>query len=196
MRRRDDTLPLRATTADALRAFLTNKAPAAQAFNLPVEYEVADMLRADLADAGIPATDDAGRVVDFHALRHTFITNLASGGVHPKIAQSLARHSTITLTMDRYTHSLAGDEVSALEALPDLSAGPNHERAKATGTHDAAPTLTDARSSSSPKQRVLGATGRNGSEPIAATNESGKGLETGASCNVAQRLDMKATCRT
>ena len=42
-------------------------------------------------------------VADFHALRHTFITNLAESGVHPKLAQELARHSTITLTMDKYT---------------------------------------------------------------------------------------------
>ena len=41
----------------------------------------------------------------FHALRHTFITNLARSGVHPKTAQSLARHSTITLTMDRYSRN-------------------------------------------------------------------------------------------
>lgn len=48
--------------------------------------------------------DAAGRVADFHALRHTYITNLATAGVSPKTAQTLARHSTITLTMDRYTH--------------------------------------------------------------------------------------------
>jgi integrase len=48
-----------------------------------------------------------GEVADFHALRHTFITMLSSSGVHPKIAQQLARHSTITLTMDRYSHAKA-----------------------------------------------------------------------------------------
>ncbi|MFH5804676.1 hypothetical protein [Alienimonas sp. DA493] len=35
--------------------------------------------------------DAAGRVLDFHALRHTFVTNLARSGVHPKHAQALAR---------------------------------------------------------------------------------------------------------
>ena len=63
------------------------------------------MIRRDLDEAGIPYRDDAGRVADFHSLRHTFITNLARGGVHPKVAQALARHSTITLTMDRYSHT-------------------------------------------------------------------------------------------
>ena len=37
--------------------------------------------------------DHAGLVADFHSLRHTFISNLARAGVHPKLAQSLARHS-------------------------------------------------------------------------------------------------------
>jgi hypothetical protein len=41
--------------------------------------------------------DDAGGVADLHALRNTFISN--PGGVHPKTAQALARHSTIKLTI-------------------------------------------------------------------------------------------------
>lgn len=42
--------------------------------------KTAKMLRADLTDAGIEYRDGSGRVVDFHALRHTFITNLTRGG--------------------------------------------------------------------------------------------------------------------
>ncbi len=53
-------------------------------------------------------------------LRHTFISSLASGGVHPKTAQTLARHSSVTLTMDRYTHLQVADQAAALAALPDL----------------------------------------------------------------------------
>ncbi|HEY8666419.1 MAG TPA: tyrosine-type recombinase/integrase, partial [Tepidisphaeraceae bacterium] len=82
-------------------------------------------------------SDGAGRKADFHALRHSFISNLAAGGVNPKTAQTLARHSTITLTMDRYTHLYAGDMAAALDALPDLSASIG-QTARATGTHDAA----------------------------------------------------------
>ncbi len=38
--------------------------------------------------------------------------------VPPKVAQALARHSTITLTMDRYTHYLGmGDLVEAVGRL-------------------------------------------------------------------------------
>lgn len=79
--------------------------PLAAVFQFPRRKEPASILRVDLEAAGIPARDALDRVVDFHALRHTFITNLAQGGVHPKTAQAPARHSTITLTMDRSSHS-------------------------------------------------------------------------------------------
>ena len=67
-------------------------------------------------------TDD-GRA-DFHSLRHTFISNLASSGVHPKQAKELARHSTITLTMDRYAHVGLQDMNTALETLKDIPKPP------------------------------------------------------------------------
>jgi hypothetical protein len=91
------------------------------------------MFQADLAAAGIPVRDDAGLVADFQSLRHTFITNLANAGVHPKTAQTLARRCTITLTMDRYSHTLREQEAEALAVLPDLS-GPRKEALAATGT--------------------------------------------------------------
>ena len=96
------------------------------------------LLKPDLEAAGIPYVDDAGRFADFHALRHSFITHLGrADGVHFKTAQELAGHSTPTLTA-RYTHGFKGDEVAAVNALPDLSP-PTHEAQKATGTDDTAP---------------------------------------------------------
>lgn len=89
---------------------------------MPERQHAADMFRADLERADIVYRDDAGRVADFHAVRHTFISNLARGGVHPKVVQALARHSTITRTMDRYSHTLVGEQADALAALPDLCA--------------------------------------------------------------------------
>ena len=79
------------------------------------------MLRSDLKAAGIDYTDEAGRVFDFHALRHQFISSLAAAGVHPKVAQQLARHSTITLTMDRYTHVALAEVAGALDRLPEVA---------------------------------------------------------------------------
>ncbi len=71
---------------------------------------MADMLRADLAAARaawieeapegselrrqreqsdfLANVNSAAQVADFHCLRHTFVTNLANGGVHPKVAKN------------------------------------------------------------------------------------------------------------
>jgi integrase len=132
--RREDTLSLRPVLAAALGAFLAAKTPEASAFRVPTDRKkAAKMFRADVEAAGILYRDDAGRVADFHSLRHTFITNLANAGVHPKTAQTLARHSTITLTMDNYSHTLREQEADALAVLPDLSPS-GRATARATGT--------------------------------------------------------------
>jgi integrase/recombinase XerD len=46
-------------------------------------------------------------VADFHSLRGLYITTLIMSGVDPKTAQELARHSTPTLTIGRYTRTNA-----------------------------------------------------------------------------------------
>jgi len=42
--------------------------------------------------------------VRFHDLRHSHATQLLLAGVHPKIAQERLGHSTITTTLDLYSH--------------------------------------------------------------------------------------------
>ena len=61
-----------------------------------------------------------GLYADFHALRHTFITNMMKSGVNPKPPQSLARHSTIDLTMNVYTSLTVTDQAAALNTLPGV----------------------------------------------------------------------------
>ena len=58
---------------------------------------------------------------NFHALRHTTGSWLSASGVHPKVAQQIMRHSTINMTMNIYTHTLAGQETAAIMSLPSLS---------------------------------------------------------------------------
>jgi hypothetical protein len=130
-RKREDVLPLRPDTAAELREFLSSKLPGARAFKVP--GKPADMLRADLAEVGIPYVDQTERYADFHALRHTTGTWLAANGVHPKVAQAIMRHSDINLTMARYTHTLRGQEAEAVKSLPDLSL-PKDQAVRATGT--------------------------------------------------------------
>ena len=60
------------------------------------------------------------KFADFHCLRHTFITNLGRAKVSPKTAQTLARHSDISLTMNIYSHVAEEDQIEAINALPGI----------------------------------------------------------------------------
>jgi integrase len=54
----------------------------------------------------------------FHTLRHTFATALFARRQHPKVVQSLLGHSSITQTMDTYSHlmdGIGGDAVDGLD---------------------------------------------------------------------------------
>jgi len=136
--RKPTLLPLKQDTAVELKRFFGGKMAKAKAFGgtyRQLTKRTSDMIKADLTDAGIPYVDAAGRYADFHSLRHTTGSLLAASGVHPKVAQSIMRHSDINLTMSRYTHTLRGQEARAVETLPDLSKpSENRERQKATGT--------------------------------------------------------------
>ncbi len=210
--RRDDTLPLKASTVAMLDGWSdeTGRVDSELPLFAAMPEKTAKMLRADLADAGIEYRDGAGLVADFHSLRHTFITNLTRGGVHPKVAQQLARHSTITLTMDRYSHTVIGDLAGGLDALPDLSPSkPERERLRATGTCDIAPkSLPPGLPKSLPiclPTRVASQTSRVASYCTKAANGSGVShqdnpAKQGASCTSVHRVaphdtDVLATRR-
>jgi hypothetical protein len=62
--------------------------------------------------------DHAGLYADFHSFRHLFIINLERAGISPKMAQVLARHSDIRLTLGVYTHVELHDQTAAIGALP------------------------------------------------------------------------------
>jgi integrase len=135
--KREAVQPLRMDTAEELKRFFSGKMPNVKAFggtSKKLTIKTADMLKADLADADIPYVVN-GLYFDFHALRHQTGTLLAVAGIHPKVAQSIMRHSDINLTLSRYTHTLTGQEAKAVEAMPDLSL-PSRKRQKvvATGT--------------------------------------------------------------
>jgi integrase len=122
--RKEDVQPLRADVAEMMRQYLEGRPRRARVWPGRWYKEGANMIRRDLAAAGLPYEDEDGRAFDFHALRGQFITSLAVKGVHPKVAQVLARHSTITLTMDYYTRLELRDVAGALDQLPALPAVP------------------------------------------------------------------------
>lgn len=135
--RKTDTLLLRPQLVEAQRPQLATKAPAALVFDMPNRHTVLRAFYADLRAAGIAQVDESDKVVDFHALRHSFITALVQSGAAVKEAQELARHSTPLLTYGRYAHVTLNDTMRALNRMPDYSA-PAAE-SKKTGTNDATP---------------------------------------------------------
>ncbi len=68
-----------------------------------------------------PLLDNAGLAGEgftFHTLRHTLATALFVRREHPKVVQSLLGHSSITQTMDTYSHlmdGIGGDAVDGLD---------------------------------------------------------------------------------
>ena len=59
----------------------------------------------------------AGEDFTFHTLRHTLATALFMRREHPKVVQSLLGHSSITQTMDTYSHLMDGIGADAVGGL-------------------------------------------------------------------------------
>jgi integrase len=74
---------------------------------------VNDNLRRFLAKAGLPH-------IRVHDLRHTVATILLQGGAHPKLVQDLLGHSTVTLTLDTYSHVMPALHLEATRRLDEV----------------------------------------------------------------------------
>jgi len=77
-------------------------------------------IRKDFKAAGIPLKDERGHIVDFHALRTTYITRLQRAGVSPREAMELARHSDMRLTMKTYTDVAQLPLAATVRRLPSI----------------------------------------------------------------------------
>jgi integrase len=189
-RRKNDVQPLPRELADALRPWLATRpsdqpvwpgtwserawkmigndlAAARQAWIEEAGADAEERQRRERSD-DLAYEDAEGRTFDFHATRHSYITLLAKSGVHPKMAQDLARHSTIDLTMNHYTHLRLYDQAAALETLPSLlpPAGPEREALRATGTGGQLPPAdVSAGPVSGPKLALTAASGCEGLSP-------------------------------
>ncbi len=74
---------------------------------------VRESLGRRLKNAGLPP-------IRVHDLRHTAATYLFSQGKHPSEVQALLGHSTITLTLDTYTHVLPQQTRDTTACMGDL----------------------------------------------------------------------------
>lgn len=125
-RRRLDRLPLPGDVGQAFQGYLADKSPSEPIWQGSWWRKSAEMIRLDLEDAGIPIEDSQGRVIDFHGQRTTFITNLSRAGLSPALAQKLARHSDVKLTMGTYTQMEMTELGSAVSKLRRLSPMPEN----------------------------------------------------------------------
>ena len=138
-------IPLRADLIDDLRDYLArrlksdqeNASRAGQAvpmalpastrlFTVPSDF--IKIFDRDLAAAGIAKRDERDRVVDIHALRHTFGTHLSKAGVTPRVAMAAMRHSSLELTMNIYTDPALLDVAGAIAVLPSFRTGRSSRR--------------------------------------------------------------------
>ena len=62
----------------------------------------------------------AGVTFSPHAGRHDHFTRLLQAGVHPKVAQTRAGHSSISVTMDTYSHATDGMQRVAAEQIDNV----------------------------------------------------------------------------
>ena len=149
-RRRLDEQPLPTWLVEDLRVYLAPLDANALVWPGTWGERPWEMLKHDLHAAGIEYRDEDGLYADFHALRHTYISNLQKAGVSPKQAQLLARHSDINLTMKRYTHIELRDLSRAVQGLPQVGrcGGSDERRLAATGTEG--PRVADSRGHGGP----------------------------------------------
>ncbi|MGE3109814.1 MAG: tyrosine-type recombinase/integrase [Phycisphaerales bacterium] len=129
-RRRTDEQPVPQSFCAEIAPWLAMHEPDERLWPTTHDYTSA-MIKADLLAADIDPADTGEGCLDFHALRHTYITRLMRNNVPPKVMQKLARHSTIELTLGRYSHLSLSDPAAAIDALPALTPTPKSRRASA-----------------------------------------------------------------
>lgn len=126
--------------AAKLKNHVERKLPSAPVFQLPADRKRApQMLREDMEAARVAwlgemsnkpkayrkreqsdflkPTNNAGQVLDFHALRHTCGAWASMTGASPKAVQTLMRHSSIMLTLDTYGHLMPDEAAGTVQRL-------------------------------------------------------------------------------
>lgn len=144
--RREDSVPLHADLAARLAAAKGDAAPTDRVFATVPKHTT---WTRDLARAGIDYRDDEGRIVGFHSLRVSFVSELQRAGVAPRTIMQLARHTDFRLTAGTYTDPVFLDTHGAASKLPTYADAPRRERVAL------APTGTDV-ADSRPDRENLG----------------------------------------
>lgn len=133
--KREAVVPLNVQAIEILRALKLQDAKSSDAIfqTLPTN----PTFQRDLKRAKIDRIDEAGRILDFHALRTTTGTLLARAGVAPQIVSRVMRHSDMKITLKHYTDLRISDDAQAVAKLPAFGAPKSSapSAAVATGTY-------------------------------------------------------------
>ena len=141
-RRKPHAQILTAELAADLRERFANKLPTAPALRMPSRYHMAEMLRADLADARaawleekglsdkqqdtrrrgdcLAAVNHRGEAAVFYSLRHAHGSALAAAGVPESVIAASMDHASRTTTR-RYIHTRDPEKARAIAALPRVA---------------------------------------------------------------------------
>jgi integrase len=186
-RRRDDVVPLHGYVVERLKIWLqtvNSTSPDTPLFKLKTKKGyfrcTSKMMKRDLERARaawikegtteaeqeertesdfLKYQNEDGLFADFHANRHTFISNLSRAGVTLAVAQRLARHSDPRLTSNRYTHLSIADTAAAIRTLavpPNIGSAGSLVAVPVAGT-DAVPSSLVASTGNSTVEPTLDA---------------------------------------
>jgi len=111
---------------------------------------------------------------DFHSLRHTYLSRLGRSGASAKAMQKLARHTTVELTIGRYTHANLYDLAAAVDGLPPLLPVPESDRPEADSVALRATGTTDAGNWSATQPNTKAVPEQNSHNPVSGSDDSGK----------------------
>lgn len=72
----------------------------------------------------------------FHDLRHTYASMLVEHGAHPKVMAELLGHSSVQVTLDRYSHVMPHLSARLADRMDDayLGAAPGESAGDEAGT--------------------------------------------------------------
>ena len=115
--------------------------------------------RADLENAKIPFQVEAGRRVDFHALRMTCNMLIDGVGANERTAMELMRHSDPKLTFNNYNDQTKLPKWEIVNSLPALLAKDDNDTRQRTHLSDfsspgVSPAVTDAENDDRPESLI------------------------------------------
>lgn len=157
--RRGKPQPLPVKLISRLRTWLPGRPPHERLWRVKQQVG-SQMIERDLAMAGIARADDKGRIVDFHALRYTFATRLATFRPERTVLRDAMQHSTVELSEGIYIDTGDRQVRDLVDTAIDFDQSPTDQPDTANETCEvtsASPEEGDTGGESATSERCTGA---------------------------------------